>query len=216
MLGVELKSPDMAEESSGVQLGSNSHSPPSKTQKSSASPPLSPSTSSRRRRRRCRRPSLFRSGGALLQRRNTTTCVSHRTTPDDDGSAAAPPGDVSGGAGGGGVSGQEEPSNTITQDTQAEDHDEEEEEELPFPGFLPKVFRCLSQTSIPRYWCLKIITWPYPFISVIPFISCYLVVYLLSVTDGVIRRVPLSQLGRDELFLILKFYSVIAVYSKNA
>ncbi|KAK2182655.1 hypothetical protein NP493_342g01022 [Ridgeia piscesae] len=40
---------------------------------------------------------------------------------------------------------------------------EEEEEELPFPGFVPKAFYCLKQTSLPRYWCLMLITWPYPF-----------------------------------------------------
>jgi hypothetical protein len=61
----------------------------------------------------------------------------------------------------GGSSALEEPSNAITQDTHEE---EEEEEELLFPGFVPTVFRCLSQTTRPRYWCLRLITWPYPLI----------------------------------------------------
>jgi hypothetical protein len=33
--------------------------------------------------------------------------------------------------------------------------------ELPFPGFVEKVFYCLKQTSIPRYQCLQLITWPW-------------------------------------------------------
>jgi Ion transport protein len=31
--------------------------------------------------------------------------------------------------------------------------------DLPFPGFAEKAFYCLRQTSIPRYQCLKLITW---------------------------------------------------------
>ena len=37
------------------------------------------------------------------------------------------------------------------------------EEDLLFPGYVPVVFRCLTQTTQPRYYCLKTITWPYPF-----------------------------------------------------
>ena len=37
------------------------------------------------------------------------------------------------------------------------------EEDLLFPGFVPVVFRCLTQTTQPRFYCLKTITWPYPF-----------------------------------------------------
>ena len=40
---------------------------------------------------------------------------------------------------------------------------EEAEEELLFPGFVPVAFKYLDQTSKPRYYCLKLITWPYPF-----------------------------------------------------
>lgn len=39
---------------------------------------------------------------------------------------------------------------------------DDEEEELPFPGFVPVVFRCLDQRNSVRFWCLRIITWPYP------------------------------------------------------
>lgn len=42
---------------------------------------------------------------------------------------------------------------------------EEEEEELPFPGFVPVVFKCMDQRHAVRFWCLRTITWPYPFNS---------------------------------------------------
>ena len=35
------------------------------------------------------------------------------------------------------------------------------EEVLPFPDFRPIVFRCLAQSCKPRYWALKLITWPW-------------------------------------------------------
>lgn len=44
-----------------------------------------------------------------------------------------------------------------------EDREQEEEEELPFPGFVPVVFRCMDQRNSVRFWCLRTITWPYPF-----------------------------------------------------
>ena len=40
----------------------------------------------------------------------------------------------------------------------------ESEEELLFPGFVPKAFTCIPQTNFIRLWCLRTITWPYPFI----------------------------------------------------
>ena len=40
----------------------------------------------------------------------------------------------------------------------------EDDDELPFPGFVPKAFNCLPQTNFIRMWCLRTITWPYPFI----------------------------------------------------
>ncbi len=50
------------------------------------------------------------------------------------------------------------------------DEDEEEEDEEPrlFPGFIPTAFYCLKQTTRPRLWCLKLITWPYPFYTFLP------------------------------------------------
>jgi len=39
--------------------------------------------------------------------------------------------------------------------------EEIDENELPFPGFLEKVFYCLKQTTKPRYQCLQLITWPW-------------------------------------------------------
>lgn len=38
-------------------------------------------------------------------------------------------------------------------------------DELPFPGFVPVAFKYLDQGHIIRFWCLRIITWPYPFIN---------------------------------------------------
>ena len=59
------------------------------------------------------------------------------------------------------------PSNADDDDDDGEENDnkgqEEDDEDLLFPGFVPKAFYCLTQTSKPRYWCLKLITWPYPF-----------------------------------------------------
>ena len=37
--------------------------------------------------------------------------------------------------------------------------------ELPFPDYPEKIFFLLTQNHHPRDWCLKIITWPYPFIK---------------------------------------------------
>ena len=42
----------------------------------------------------------------------------------------------------------------------------ESEEELLFPGFVPKAFTCIPQTNFIRLWCLRTITWPYPFYKV--------------------------------------------------
>lgn len=48
--------------------------------------------------------------------------------------------------------------------TSTNDGEIEEDEELPFPGFVPKAFNCIPQTNFIRMWCLRTITWPYPFI----------------------------------------------------
>lgn len=43
----------------------------------------------------------------------------------------------------------------------------EDEVDLPFPGFRPVTMFCLTQTTRPRNWCLRIVTNPYPFIVVL-------------------------------------------------
>lgn len=45
--------------------------------------------------------------------------------------------------------------------------DDNGEEELLFPGFVAKSLYCLTQRNKLRYCCLKLITWPYPFIQII-------------------------------------------------
>lgn len=57
--------------------------------------------------------------------------------------------------------------------------EEEEEEDLLFPGFVPKAFYCLKQTSKPRYWCLKLITWPYPFCRLVELRLCSVCCFLI-------------------------------------
>ena len=39
----------------------------------------------------------------------------------------------------------------------------DEDQDLPYPGFMRKAFIYFEQTSPPRSWCLRLITWPYPF-----------------------------------------------------
>jgi len=54
----------------------------------------------------------------------------------------------------------------------AEEEDQEfvegldDEENLAYPGFAPKVFYILGQTTRPRSWCLAAINWPYPFLVI--------------------------------------------------
>ena len=63
------------------------------------------------------------------------------------------------------------PSETISSTSKQElgtlDYEENQEdtdvdEDLLFPGFSPIVFYRLSQYCPIRYWCLRMITWPYP------------------------------------------------------
>lgn len=37
----------------------------------------------------------------------------------------------------------------------------ENSNKFPFPGFLEKTFYCLRQRTLPRYQCLKLLTWPW-------------------------------------------------------
>ena len=54
----------------------------------------------------------------------------------------------------------------MAEDDDGEEDDDEDantQEDLPFPGFVPTAFKCLSQENPLRHACLRIITWPYPF-----------------------------------------------------
>ncbi|CAF0940602.1 unnamed protein product [Didymodactylos carnosus] len=55
-------------------------------------------------------------------------------------------------------------SNVISDIPRSRNLEEIDDGELPFPGFVEKSFYCLHQKTSPRYQCLKLITWPYPFI----------------------------------------------------
>jgi len=46
-----------------------------------------------------------------------------------------------------------------------DDNADDVQSQLPFPDFPAKAFFIFDQTSIVRRWCLKAITWPYPFSS---------------------------------------------------
>ena len=37
----------------------------------------------------------------------------------------------------------------------------DEDDNLLFPGYMPVAFKCLTQKSIPRKWCLKLVTNPW-------------------------------------------------------
>ena len=43
-------------------------------------------------------------------------------------------------------------------------NDSDDGEDLLFPGFAPKTFYVLDQKNYFRLWCLRCITWPYPFV----------------------------------------------------
>lgn len=49
---------------------------------------------------------------------------------------------------------------------------QDDDENLPFPGFVPVAFRCCPQTMAPRRWCLRLVSWPYPFLIVLYFKLC--------------------------------------------
>lgn len=52
---------------------------------------------------------------------------------------------------------------------------------LPYPEFLPVVFRCLKQTTAPRSWCLKVFTWPYPFILLFYYLFYSFIINLINI-----------------------------------
>lgn len=57
------------------------------------------------------------------------------------------------------------PSNS--QESHNSESENDEDQELPFPGFTAKAL-CLTQDNKLRFWCLKILTHPYPFLKKIP------------------------------------------------
>ena len=59
--------------------------------------------------------------------------------------------------------GQENDMGEQEGDNSACDGLDEADSDLPFPGFVEKAFYRMDQTTAPRSWCLKTITWPYPF-----------------------------------------------------
>ena len=54
--------------------------------------------------------------------------------------------------------------NVITADDDDANNEENNEEKVLFPGFVKKTFFIFTQKSKPRFWCLQMITSPYPFI----------------------------------------------------
>ena len=50
-------------------------------------------------------------------------------------------------------------------------------EDLPFPAFVGKAFFFFEQTTRPRSWCLKAITWPYPLEKFLLFLSRHRIIY---------------------------------------
>lgn len=53
--------------------------------------------------------------------------------------------------------------------TSGVNQDEADGEDLPFPGFAPKTFMFFTQRNWLRFSCLRLITWPYPFVQ---FVVC--------------------------------------------
>lgn len=43
-------------------------------------------------------------------------------------------------------------------------YSDDDEEDLPYPGFLALTWGCLFQNTVPRNYCLAMLTNPYPFI----------------------------------------------------
>ncbi|ELU02190.1 hypothetical protein CAPTEDRAFT_89566 [Capitella teleta] len=59
---------------------------------------------------------------------------------------------------------EEGASSSVAAEHQDDDDEEaEDEEELPYPGFVKTAYYCMSQTTQPRKYCLRLVTWPYPF-----------------------------------------------------
>lgn len=66
-----------------------------------------------------------------------------------------------------------EKSETVKRDSEVtgtypstQEEGDDSEEELPYPGFVPVAFKYLDQRNCIRLWCLRTITWPYPFFTI--------------------------------------------------
>jgi len=80
-----------------------------------------------------------------------------------------------------------------------------------YPGFVGRAFFVLDQTTIPRSWCLRLVTWPYPFLYLCIVCVCIYTVALTfwcnapsQVSGHVIvkcinsqRPIPLTTNGND-------------------
>lgn len=60
---------------------------------------------------------------------------------------------------------------------------------VPFPELAPVVFFCLKQTTCPRNWCIRMVSSPYPFYSVLE---------LGRFADGIILFVQMSNRVTNE------------------
>lgn len=67
-------------------------------------------------------------------------------------------------------------------DGKTTDDDDDNELLLPFPEFEPKSLLVFGQTTRPRSWCLKMITWPYPFLC------CAVTFYRMTLIPDAGRR----------------------------
>jgi hypothetical protein len=77
---------------------------------------------------------------------------------------------VYGGASGGGAeSDSDVPMSDFEDEDDDDDDEDDDEEDLPYPGFIPLALGCLDQTTRPRNWCLRMITNPYPFHTMLAF-----------------------------------------------
>jgi hypothetical protein len=93
-----------------------------------------------------------------------TSPVENRSSEEDgNGGRTSEKGSTSSGALGDSqpIQGDEEEE----EEERGSDSDEDSGEPLEYPGFVPKIFYYLNQTDHPRDWCLKTITWPYPFLK---------------------------------------------------
>jgi len=68
---------------------------------------------------------------------------------------------------------EEEEEEEEEDDDDDDDEDDDDEEDLPYPGFIPIALKYLDQNTRPRNWCLRMITNPYPFLSLLFFYTLH-------------------------------------------